>query len=92
MYSPEIKEFIREQSSLFWYTPDDQKENVSPELLVETIFNYGDMDAVRKLIRLLGMQETARIFYSTINTSERRKGNFHEITLNYFSILFSRYA
>ena len=92
MYSPELKSFIREHSSLFWYTPDDKKEEVSPELLVETILNYGDMVAVKELIGLLGVQETARIFNRDINLSERRRGNYHELTLNYFSMLFSRYA
>lgn len=38
-YSPELKSFIHEHSSLFWYTPEDSKENVSPELLVEIILN-----------------------------------------------------
>ena len=91
-YSPELKSFIHEHNSLFWYTPEDQKENISPEFLVETILNYGDMEAVRKLISLLGTREAARLFNHSVNLSERRKGNFHELTLNYFSLLFSRYV
>jgi hypothetical protein len=46
--TPEIKQFIREHSNLFWYTPEDQKEHISQEFLVETILNYGDLDAVKK--------------------------------------------
>lgn len=88
----ELKEFIREQSSLFWYTPEAQKENISEELLVETILNYGDMDAVRKLIQILTFKETARLFFDSVNISERRKGNYHELTLNFFSALFKQYA
>lgn len=43
MSNPEIKQFIRENSSLFWHIPDDKKEEISKEVLVETILNYGDM-------------------------------------------------
>jgi len=34
MNSPEIKQFIREHSNLFWYTPEDKKEEISHEFLV----------------------------------------------------------
>jgi len=92
MNSPEIQEFIKEQSHLFWYIPEKEKANISHDVLVEFILNYGDMDAVKKLIKLLGLKKTAEIFFHTINLSERRKGNYHELTLNFFSILFSKYA
>jgi hypothetical protein len=92
MNSPEVKAFILQHSSLFWYTPEDKKEDVSPEFLVETILNYGDMASVRELISLLGKKEVARLFNASVNASERRKGNYHELTLNYFSLLFKRYA
>ncbi len=35
MYSPEIKAFIREKSSLFWSVPEDKKEEISPALMDE---------------------------------------------------------
>ena len=92
MNSPEIKAFIRENSSLFWYTPENKKEDISPEFLVETILNYGDIAAVKKLFALYGIKKVAEIFFTSINLSERRKGNFHEITINYFTLLFKRYA
>jgi hypothetical protein len=92
MNSPEIQEFIKEQRHLFWYIPEKEKVNISHEVLVEFIFNYGNMDAVKKLINLLGFRKTAEIFFKTISLSERRKGNFHELTLNFFTLLFSKYA
>jgi len=92
MNSPEIKEFIRENSSLFWYIPENKKEDISLEVLVETILNYGNMNAVKKLFSILGVKKVAEIFFNTINLSERRKGNFHELTINYFTLLFKRYA
>jgi hypothetical protein len=89
---PEIKQFIREHSNLFWYTPEDQKENISQEFLVETILNYGDLNSVKQLIKLLGIRKTASIFFDSINMSDRRMGNYQELTVNYFTLFFSRYA
>jgi hypothetical protein len=48
--SAEIKAFINEYHQLFWYTPEAEKEQISHELLVETILNYGNMEAVKKTI------------------------------------------
>ncbi len=92
MNSPEIKTFIRENSQLFWYTPEEKKEDISLEFLVETILNYGDMKAVKKMFALMGIKKIAKIYYDTINMSSRRKNNFHELTANYFDLLFKRYA
>ncbi len=92
MNSPELKAFIRKNSSLFWYTPEDKKEEISHEFLVETVLNYGDMIAVLQLFNILGIKKVAEIFFNTINLSERRKGNYHEITINFFSHVFNKYA
>jgi len=87
-----IQDFIREQSKLFWYTPEEQKKNISKEFLVETILNYGDLKAVKQLINLLGIKTSAQIFFDSIHMSDRRKGNYHELTINYFTLFFNRYA
>jgi hypothetical protein len=92
MNSPEIKQFIRKNSHLFWYIPEDKKEDISQELLVETILNYGDMDAILQLFNLLGIKEVANLFFNSITISDRRKGNYQEITINYFKLVFRKYA
>ena len=92
MHSPEIKAFIRSHSALFWSIPEDKKEEISEEVLVEYILNYGDMKSIRRLIDLLGMKQVADIFFRSVNLSERRKNNYHELTLNYFTLFFQRYA
>jgi hypothetical protein len=88
----ELKQYIAQYKSLFWYTPEDKKEDISPSLLVETILNYGDMDAVKQLFQLMGIENVAKIFFDDINLSERRKNNYHELTLNYFTYLFKRHV
>jgi hypothetical protein len=92
MNNPEIKKFIKEQSPLFWSIPENKKEEISTELLVETILNYGDKKAVIQLLNLLGIDKVAEIFFNSINISQRRRGNYHELTVNYFTHVFNRYA
>jgi hypothetical protein len=89
MNSPEVKEFIRQHSNLFWYTPEDKKEEISNEVLVETILNYGDMNDVRKLIKIIGMERLSEIFYSL---QGRKILNYYPEIYNFFSILIKRYA
>lgn len=92
MNTPEVKAFIRKHSALFWYIPEDKKEEISLDVLVEFILNYGDINAVKELFSIVGIQEVANHFFHSINLSERRKGNYFEPTLNYFTLLFDRYA
>jgi hypothetical protein len=54
MHDSELKAFIRQHSNLFWYTPQDQKEDVSDELLVETILNYGTLDDFKDMTKISG--------------------------------------
>lgn len=89
MNSPEIKAFICENSHLFWYTPEDKKEDISLELLVETILNYGTMDDIKKIIKIIGIKEMSRIFFSA---EGRKKMNYYSEIYNYFSLFFKRYA
>jgi len=92
MYSRDLKAFIHEHSNLFWYIPEDKKENISKELLVETILNYGDIRSVIQLFNLLGIKKVSKIFFDSITLSSRRKGNYHELTINYFTLVFRKYA
>lgn len=92
MNSLEIKQFILEHKNLFWYIPDDKKEKISNEFLVETILNYGDINAVIQLFNLLDIKKVAKIFFDSIGISNRRKGNYHELTINYFTLVFRKYA
>ena len=89
MNSPELKAFICRNSNLFWYTPGDKKENISPEYLVETILNYGSMDEIKTLIKIMGIKEISRIFFSARG---RQKLNYYPEIYNFFSLFFARNA
>lgn len=89
MNSPEVKAFIRQNSALFWYIPEDKKEDIGPELLVETILNYGTIDDVRNLFKVFGMKETASVFFEA---EGRKKLNYYPEVYNFFSLYFKKYA
>jgi len=88
----QIKNFIHEQSDLFWFLPESDKENISTVVLVETILNYGSLDAVIKLVHLIGVDLVARTFAESLSPESRRRNNYHELTRNYFLHVFKNYA
>jgi hypothetical protein len=92
MRSIELKQYIEDRKRLFWYSPAPKSETVSDELLVEIILNYGSMDDVRALFSVMKINNVAKLFFDSINKSDRRKGNYHELTIHYFTLLFNRYA
>jgi hypothetical protein len=89
MNSPEIQQFIREHSNLFWYTPEEKKEEISHELLVETVLNYGDLQSVKQLIAIIGFDKLAEIF---TGLEGRKKLNYYPEIYNFFSILVHNHA
>ncbi len=87
--SAEIKALINEHRHLFWYIAELEKELISHELLVETILNYGDMNAVRKLFRIMGINEAAKVFFAATG---RKKLNYFPEIHNFFTLVFKQYA
>ena len=89
MNSPDIKAFIHQRSNLFWYIPADKKEEISHELLVETIFNYGNLNDVRQLIRIMGIERLSDIFSGI---KGRKKLNYYPEMYHFYSVLINKYA
>ncbi|MBU1613946.1 hypothetical protein KJ693_01400 [bacterium] len=85
MNNPEIKEFIKKNGSLFWWIKEVEKENISLDLLVETILNYGNEKSVKRLFELVGIKRVAEIFYRQI---ARERKNYYPRTMNFFKLYF----
>jgi len=83
------EEFIDEHRDLFWYTPEEAKRDVSDELLVETILNYGTLDDFRNLKRILTPKRVAQVFFSATG---RQVGNYYPELRNFFSLALKPYA
>ena len=82
-----LKNFIRENGNLFWYSPEDKGEKVTDELLVETMLNYGSLEQIQTLFDLMGMREAAEIFR---NMTGRKKMNFFPQVWNFFDLYFKK--
>ncbi|MGA2296340.1 MAG: hypothetical protein ABSG15_02200 [FCB group bacterium] len=89
--SLEIKSFIKEKSYLFWWIKEDEKENISEEFLVQQILSYGNMDDLRKLFKLLGIDRIAEIFYKQ-TAPDKKRVNYHPRTRNFFNLYFQKHA
>ncbi len=89
--TPEIKKFIRENSSLFWWIKEEEKENIDIKFLVEQILNYGDEKSVKRLFELVGIDKVADIFYEQ-TSPERMRVNYRPRTINFFNLYFKRNA
>ena len=87
--SKEIKAFINEKKSLFWYIPENEKENINQEALVEFILNFGNDKDVKRLFELIGIKETANIFRNQIKSS--RNNYFKQVT-HYFNLYFLKHV
>ena len=82
-------EIIEKNKNLFWYTPENQKQNISDSLLVETIFNEGTLDDCRQLIDTLGGKHVAQVFFSA---QGRQKANYYPEIYHFFSLVLKKYA
>ena len=82
-----IGDFVRKRKHLFWSTKN--YDGLSEGSIVEAILNYGNMNDVRELISLLGIQKVAEIFYKQ---THRMRINYDPKIVNYFSLFFKKYA
>ena len=83
-----IGDFVRKRKYLFWSTKN--YDGLSNGAVIEAVLNYGDMNDVRELIALLGIQEVAKIFRK--NTTNRARINYFPEVKNYFQLYFKKYA
>jgi len=86
-YNQEIKNFIKEHGQLFWYTPEEKKEQISLDLLLETILNYGSLKDSLQLIRMIGKEESLRILQ---RAKGRKKMNYYPEIYHFFTLYLNR--
>ncbi len=87
--SKDIKQFIRENEVLFWGVKPEEKENISLNVLVETILNYGNEQNLRALFELVGVKTVAEIFFRQISG---KRSKYHQRTKHFFRLYFKRHA
>lgn len=88
-HSIQLRDFIRENSHLFWYTPDDKKDEVSEEFIMEQVLNYCDLPTIKKFFDIVGIEKAHQIFNKLTG---RRKNNIYPEIYNLFDGYFKRHA
>ncbi len=81
--------FIKANSALFWHIPAEKKSQISDDVLVEYVLNYGSWKQVQELMQVLGLRVVARIF--SAHTAAPRHNYFREI-VHYFTLYFKKHA
>lgn len=83
------EQVIEKNQALFWYTPQERKQDISDALLVERILNDGTLDDFRDLVSALGGRRVAEVFFGA---KGRQKANYYPEIYHFFSLLLSKYA
>ncbi len=86
----ELAAYIEKRNDLFWSVKKEKRRDVSETLVVETILNYGTLEDVRELFKVLGLAHTASIFFAT--TQNRTRNNYFPEVENFFNLYFTRHA
>jgi hypothetical protein len=89
MRTKAVKDYICKHQALFWYSPGEKSDTVSDELLVETIINYGTLEDIRELFRVMGLENVAAIFRQMTG---RKALNIYPELRNYFELYFNKYV
>lgn len=82
-----IQKFIKQRPYLVWYVKDPNRLN--DEAIVEHVLNYGNWEDVRKMIDILGVKKTAKIFSKQ---AKQKRCNYHKKTKSYFTLYFNKHA
>jgi len=84
-----LKRYIREHRHLFWWIKEDAKEDLSVNLVVETILNYGHISDIQELFDLIGIERVSKIFHEQ---NSRKRMNYHPRTVHFFKLYFAKHV
>ena len=82
-----LQDFIKKMPYLVWSTRNYAALN--SEAIVEAVLNYGNWEDFKKMIKILGLKKTAKIFREK---SGQKRCNYRPEVKNYFTLYFNRYA
>lgn len=82
-------ELIQKNKHLFWYIKKESLYNISDDVLVEFIINYGEMEAVKELIQVLGMENLKKVYK---NITGKRVGNYLPASLHFLKLIVERFV
>lgn len=81
------QEFIKKRPYLVWSTRNYKALN--NEAIIEAVLNYGNWQDFKKMIKIIGLKKTAKIFREK---SKQKRCNYRPEVKNYFTLYFNKYA
>ncbi len=72
---------------MVWHTK--KLNTLSEAAIVEAVLNFGDWVDVQKMIKILGLRKTAKIFRAK---ARQKRSNYRPEIKNYFQLYFNKYA
>lgn len=84
-----ISKFVKQRPYLFWYVKNLNK--LGEASVVEHVLNYGDWDDVQKMIKILGMKKTAKIFREKSTPDKFGRQNYRPEIKGYFNLYFNKH-
>ncbi len=83
----DFRDIIRQKPYLIWYTKD--YDGLNEEAVVEAVLNNGDWEELQDLIKMLGREKIAEIFFE--QTSHQRC-NYAPKRADFFKLYFAHDA
>lgn len=92
-----IKAFLEKNKDLFWHIPKSKIKDISLDVLVEYVINYGDYSCVKEMLEIVGVKKVAEIFYKNNNASFDNpnkvvRNNYNDLNRNLFKLYFDKHA
>lgn len=87
-----IHQFIKKRPHLIWYVSRKNFDKLPASSIVEHVLNYGNWEDVQKVIKILGMKRTAKIFREKSKPSKMGRQNYRPEIKHYFNLYFNKYA
>jgi hypothetical protein len=87
--SREIRQFIRDHRYFWWWVPEEAKERLGLTSIVEATLNYGDLEDIKQLFQLVGIETVARIFRKQL---QQQRSKYSPRTKHFFRIYFDRHV
>ena len=81
------QDLVNNYQHLFWYIKKEELINISDNVLVEFILNYGSMQAVKDLLETLGKEQVAKEFSVAI---KRNRDNYFPQVKHFFNLYFKK--
>jgi hypothetical protein len=91
MNNQDLERLVKQNEALFWYIPERNKADISEDVLVEFVLNYGTYEACKDLLDTLGTEAVATVFFKHLQSERRRNNYFPEIII-YFTKYFHLHA